>query len=230
MNSRRAPASPADIVGQFSSSGLARSADVATATSGVVSVAGVHVLVSSLPITASDSEGPARGSLVMGRALIPATLARLASLADTRFSLYEPGDARLPDGLLDAPTTPPSESTLTSSPGFPLATPGYGVIVDRDGSPAIVISSPEPEASLVGISQGLAVLLGVLLIVGVAWGGATIVFVESFKYRNRIGFDVAIEALQEVVRGRMATPAEIMVFAQIDGVETVVRPYLQALL
>lgn len=53
---------------------------------------------------------------------------------------------------------------------------------------------------------------------------------DCFKYRNKIGLDVALEALQEVVRTRKATPAEIMDFARIDGVQTVVRPYLQALL
>ncbi|NTW28909.1 MAG: transcriptional regulator [Coriobacteriia bacterium] len=53
---------------------------------------------------------------------------------------------------------------------------------------------------------------------------------DCFKYRNRIGLDVALEALQEVVRKKMATPAEIMGFARVDKVQTVVEPYLQALL
>lgn len=53
---------------------------------------------------------------------------------------------------------------------------------------------------------------------------------DCFRYRSRIGLDVALEALQEVVRKRAITPAEIMRFARIDGVQTVVEPYLQALL
>jgi predicted transcriptional regulator of viral defense system len=53
---------------------------------------------------------------------------------------------------------------------------------------------------------------------------------DCFKYRNRIGLDVAVEALQEVVRRRLATPAEIMEFARADKVESVVGPYLTALL
>ena len=52
---------------------------------------------------------------------------------------------------------------------------------------------------------------------------------DCFKYRNKIGFDVAIEALQEVVRKRAASTAEIMEFARIDRVESVVGPYLAAL-
>lgn len=53
---------------------------------------------------------------------------------------------------------------------------------------------------------------------------------DCFRYRSRIGLDVALEALQEVVRKRTVTPDEIMRFARIDGVQTVVEPYLQALL
>lgn len=53
---------------------------------------------------------------------------------------------------------------------------------------------------------------------------------DCFRYRSRIGLDVALEALQEVVRKKTVTPAEIMEFARMDRVRTVVEPYLQALL
>lgn len=52
---------------------------------------------------------------------------------------------------------------------------------------------------------------------------------DCFKFRNKIGLDVAIEALKETVRRRKATPAEIMEFAEIDRVSNVVRPYLEVL-
>jgi len=53
---------------------------------------------------------------------------------------------------------------------------------------------------------------------------------DCFKYRNKIGLDVAIEAMQEVVRGRRAKPSEIMEFARIIRVGSVIDPYLRALL
>lgn len=52
---------------------------------------------------------------------------------------------------------------------------------------------------------------------------------DCFKFRNKIGQDVAVEALQEVVRSRKATPARVMEFAEIDRVAKIVRPYLEAL-
>jgi predicted transcriptional regulator of viral defense system len=52
---------------------------------------------------------------------------------------------------------------------------------------------------------------------------------DCFKFRNKIGHDVAVEALQEVVRARMATPGQILEYAEVDRVAKVVRPYLEAL-
>lgn len=53
---------------------------------------------------------------------------------------------------------------------------------------------------------------------------------DCFKYRNRIGFDIAMEALQETIRSRRATPAQVMRYAKVDRVEQVMRPYVQALM
>jgi len=52
---------------------------------------------------------------------------------------------------------------------------------------------------------------------------------DCFKYRNKIGLDVAIEALQETIRERKATPAEIAEYARVVRVRTVIGPYLMAL-
>jgi predicted transcriptional regulator of viral defense system len=52
---------------------------------------------------------------------------------------------------------------------------------------------------------------------------------DCFKYRNKIGLDVAIEALRECRRLRLATPSEIAGYAKIDRVFNVMRPYLESL-
>jgi predicted transcriptional regulator of viral defense system len=52
---------------------------------------------------------------------------------------------------------------------------------------------------------------------------------DCFKYRNKIGIDVAIEALREAVRNRKATLAEIEKYAAVCRVSNVMRPYLEML-
>jgi len=52
---------------------------------------------------------------------------------------------------------------------------------------------------------------------------------DCFKFRNSIGMDVALEALREGLRQKKATFNEIQRFAQIDRVEKIMQPYLEAL-
>jgi len=51
---------------------------------------------------------------------------------------------------------------------------------------------------------------------------------DCFKFRFKIGLDVALEALREALSSRKATRDEIMRFARICRVANVIRPYLEA--
>ncbi len=51
---------------------------------------------------------------------------------------------------------------------------------------------------------------------------------DCFKFRNKVGLDVAIEALREAWRTRKATMDELVEAARIDRVLKVMRPYLEA--
>lgn len=52
---------------------------------------------------------------------------------------------------------------------------------------------------------------------------------DVFKYRNKVGLEVALEALREAWRTRRFTMDEIIASARICRVERVMRPYLEAL-
>jgi len=52
---------------------------------------------------------------------------------------------------------------------------------------------------------------------------------DCFKYRNKIGLDVAIEALRECRRARRCSMDDIWHFAGICRVQNVMRPYLEAI-
>lgn len=53
---------------------------------------------------------------------------------------------------------------------------------------------------------------------------------DCFKFRNRVGIDVAIEALRDCLRKRLASPVEIRRYAQICRVAKVMAPYLETIL
>jgi predicted transcriptional regulator of viral defense system len=52
--------------------------------------------------------------------------------------------------------------------------------------------------------------------------------VDCFRYRNKIGLDVALEALRDGLRSRTATVDQITRAAEICRVGTVIKPYLEA--
>jgi predicted transcriptional regulator of viral defense system len=53
---------------------------------------------------------------------------------------------------------------------------------------------------------------------------------DCFKFRNRIGLDVALEALTDAWRQRKFTLAELSRFAAINRVQRTMQPYIEAII
>ncbi|MCY4452664.1 MAG: hypothetical protein OXC01_12005 [Immundisolibacterales bacterium] len=53
--------------------------------------------------------------------------------------------------------------------------------------------------------------------------------VDCFRYRNKFGLDFALEALEDILRRRIATVSEIMRAAEACRARTVLQTYLEAL-
>ena len=53
--------------------------------------------------------------------------------------------------------------------------------------------------------------------------------VDCFRYRNKIGLDLALEGLREGLRRRCCTPDQLWRYAQTARVWSVMRPYVEAL-
>lgn len=52
---------------------------------------------------------------------------------------------------------------------------------------------------------------------------------DCFKYRNKIGLDVALEALRDCLRQRKSTLENLWTYAKVCRVHNVMRPYLEAM-
>lgn len=53
--------------------------------------------------------------------------------------------------------------------------------------------------------------------------------VDCFRFRNKLGLDVALEALREFLRAHPRKKAELYRFAKLGRVANVMQPYLEAL-
>ena len=52
---------------------------------------------------------------------------------------------------------------------------------------------------------------------------------DCFKFRNKVGIDVAIEALRSCVEQRCCTNDELAMYARVCRVSRVMRPYMEAI-
>lgn len=53
---------------------------------------------------------------------------------------------------------------------------------------------------------------------------------DCFKYRNKIGLDIAIEALKDYFNQPGSDVEKLLQYARIDRVEKTIRPYIEAIL
>lgn len=53
--------------------------------------------------------------------------------------------------------------------------------------------------------------------------------VDCFRYRNKIGLDVALEGLRQGLRSRKVTPDQLWQFARDARIWSVIKPYLEAM-
>jgi predicted transcriptional regulator of viral defense system len=53
---------------------------------------------------------------------------------------------------------------------------------------------------------------------------------DCFKYRNKVGKDVAIEALRDCLQQKLCTADELWKYAKICRVANVMKPYLEAMI
>jgi predicted transcriptional regulator of viral defense system len=53
--------------------------------------------------------------------------------------------------------------------------------------------------------------------------------VDCFRYRNKVGLDVALEALQDALTSRRISVDEILRIAEVGRVRSVIQPYVEAI-
>ena len=53
---------------------------------------------------------------------------------------------------------------------------------------------------------------------------------DCFKYRNKPGTDIAVDALREALQARKANAGEILHYADICRVRNVIMPYFESLI
>ena len=130
---------------------------------------------------------------------------------------------RVPHGVISLVSALDPHGLTTQIPQTVDVAIERGVTRPRIDYPPIRVFRMSPESFREGVEE---ISLGTT---SVPVFGVAKTVADCFKYRTRVGHDVAVEALREALRTQRATPAEIMQAAATDRVAAVIRPYLEAL-
>jgi signal transduction histidine kinase len=122
------------------SSPLLAHADTRSSLSGIIILPEGPLLVAAQPILTSEDKGPIRGTLIMGRYLDNAEIARLAEVTYLPLAIYRSDDPRMPPDVREAYSSLSEETTMIARPLDKDTVVGYGLLSDIYGEPSLVLS------------------------------------------------------------------------------------------
>ena len=147
----------------------------------------------------------------------------LPDAAVTERHTYAEVAKRVPDAVLCLLSALAFHEITTQSPASVWIALGKGARKPAIVSPSLrVIRLTEPS-----LSEGIEKQSVEGVTVRVYSAAKTVA--DCFKFRNKIGLDIAIEALKDCLRQRKATVNEIYRYAKICRVSNVIRPYMETL-
>ncbi len=143
--------------------------DPAAPVSGLINLPGGPMMVDSRAILTSDGSGPSRGTMIVGRYLDADEVATLSGLTHLTFSVVAFSGGAIPATAPTDVKTIASRLTGTAQIAVPLndqRIEGYGIILDLDGNPAVVLRVDMPRDIYAQGQQVLGMLLLVLPLLG----------------------------------------------------------------
>ena len=147
----------------------------------------------------------------------------LPGAAVTERHTYAEVAKRVPDAVLCLLSALAFHEITTQSPASVWIALGKGARKPAIVSPSLrVVRLTEPS-----LSEGIEKQSVEGVTVRVYSAAKTVA--DCFKFRNKIGLDIAIEALKDCLRQKKATVNEIYRYAKICRVSNIIRPYMEAL-
>ena len=137
---------PQSLQGHLSASDLLLyHPDTESNIGGIILLPEGPVLLASQPILTSDDEGPARGSLIMGRYLDATEIDRLSQITLLSLAAYPTNATQMPPDLQTARLSLSEESPILIQPLDAQYVSGYGLLMDIYGEPGLILRVDMPR-------------------------------------------------------------------------------------
>ena len=154
-----------------------------SSTTGILLLPEAPILISSRPILTNEGKGPSRGTLIFGRFLDAAFIAKLSRISRLPVSVYAVNDKKLPrdfqavrDSLGDSIIVRPLSEQIIA---------GYTLIPDIYGKPAVILRVEVPREIYHQGQNSLRYLIASLLIAGLVFGGIILLLLQRLVLSQR---------------------------------------------
>jgi signal transduction histidine kinase/sensor domain CHASE-containing protein len=166
-----------------------------TVRGGIVLLPSGPAMLAAFPVLRSNGEGPAIGTLVMGRLLDANEVHRLSLLTHMDLQLYRFDDRSLPYDVRAAAGAISRLNPIVTRPLDSESLVGYRLINDVEGQPALVLTARLPRTIY---SEGKATevyLIFVVLGLGIAFSLLTIFLLEKLVLSRLVGLGRNVETI-----------------------------------
>jgi diguanylate cyclase (GGDEF)-like protein len=163
----------------FSTKGFLHHSNTKASLTGIILLPETPILIALRPILTSDSRGPIRGKLIMGRFLDASISKRLAERTHLSITTYRFSDPHLPPDFQIARSSLSAKELILVRPLSEQIVAGYTIIKDIYGKPAILMRVDSPRPIYKQGQASIRYLILSLLVVGIVFGVATLLILEK---------------------------------------------------
>jgi signal transduction histidine kinase len=154
--------------------------DTVKAISGILLLADESpLLITSLPILASNGEGPARGTLIFGRYLDATEIEQLSKSLSLSLTFYRSDVTELPSEVSKVYPSLVEKETIVIQPPDTHCIAGYALLKDIYGRPSLVVKVEMPRAIYREYQSAFTCLIVAITVVSVIAGLLSILFSEK---------------------------------------------------
>ncbi|MGC9516692.1 MAG: CHASE4 domain-containing protein [Methanomicrobiales archaeon] len=170
---------PSGFYQNFTSSNIVTSSNDSEGQSGIIITQLGPMMVSSHPILTSSSTGPSQGTLIMGRLLNKAELARLSKLTNSSISVENYNNKNLPSDFQTARNALNNNNPIFVQALGPDDIAGYTYYNDIDGNPALILRSEIPRIIYQDYQSSIIYLILSLILMGLLFGVLTLYHLDK---------------------------------------------------
>jgi PAS domain S-box-containing protein len=166
--------------------------DPADKMAGILSLPEGALIIASQPILTSLGEGPIRGTLIMGRFLNEAEIAKLSQRTLLSISVFPYNADGLPDDVALARNSLVGVQPIFVAPQSETVVSGYTLVNDIYGNPALILRVDTPREALAQAENNMRFLGFALLAIGLILGLVTMLLLERMVITRLVNLNASV--------------------------------------